>query len=256
MSIPTENCPGEKRKAFLALVSTPIGNLSDITFRAVETLKQSDIVAAEDTRRAKILLDRYEIRVELISYHAHNEHRKTDEILELVLSGKNVSMLSDAGTPSISDPGYLICSRAIEKGISPLIIPGVSALTFAVTACGLPVDKFAFHGFLPVKQGRRMAALQKIASEDRTSFVFESPHRILKLINEISTVLGPETRIAIIREATKLYEEIMRGTAGDISEKEKNRSWKGECTVAIFKESPAKKRGNHFFDNFFKIGLF
>ena len=236
MSIVAENCNEEKGKAFLALVSTPIGNLSDITFRAIETLKKSDIVAAEDTRRAKILLDKYDIRVALISYHAHNEHRRTDEILNLVLSGKNVSMLSDAGTPSISDPGYLICSRSIEKGISPLIIPGVSALTFAVTASGLPVDKFAFHGFLPVKQGRRTAALQKIASEDRTAFVFESPHRIMKLINEINTVFGTETRISIIREATKFYEEIIRGTAGSILEKEKNRNWKGEFTVAIFKE--------------------
>lgn len=218
---------------FLAIISTPIGNLEDITLRAIETLKKSDLVAAEDTRRAKILLGKYGINTKLVSLHAHNEHWKAAEIVKHVKNGQNVAVLSDAGTPSISDPGYMIVNKALEAGIEPLIIPGVSALTFAVTACSLPVDKFCFLGFLPVKESKRKAVLEKIAAEKITFFVFESPHRIEKLLHEINEIIGQETRVGIVREATKIHEEIIRGTPSEILSNRHGRPWKGECTVAI-----------------------
>lgn len=218
---------------FLAIVSTPIGNLDDMTFRAVEILRKSDIIAAEDTRRAHHLLAKFDIKKRLISYHSFNEHQATERILNLYLDGQNIALISDAGTPSISDPGFLIVREAIRKGIEPLVIPGVSSLTFAITASGLPVNEFKFHGFLPVKQGRRSSALQEIAREDMTSFVFESPHRIAKLLGEINEIIGPETQVAIIREATKIHEEVIRGTTSEILGATENRSWKGEIVVAI-----------------------
>lgn len=230
-----KNTPEKKDEnhGFLALVSTPIGNLKDITLRALEILKEADFIAAEDTRRAKILLTHYGIKKQIISYHAFNEHQYTSDLLKKVQEGHNIAVLSDAGTPGISDPGFLLVREAVKIGIEPLIIPGVSSLTFAAIASGLPLERFAFYGFLPVKEGRRKNILMKIAEEDKTVFVFESPYRINKLLNEISELIGPQTGIALIREATKFYEEILRGTVSEILESTKERKWKGECVVGI-----------------------
>ncbi len=237
------NLPDEKPGA-ISIISTPIGNLKDMTQRAIEVLTAADIVAAEDTRRTGNLLSTLNLHKKLISCHIYNEHRSVLSLIEFALSGKKVAFVSDAGTPCISDPGFLLVREALKNGIEPQIIPGVSSLTFAVAACGLPVDKFAFYGFLPVKQGRRHKALAEIAAENKTVFIFESPFRMEKLLKEISELIGKNAKIAVIREATKLHEEILRGTAEELVQKTSGRNWKGECVVAIYpiigKEEPTE----------------
>lgn len=218
---------------WLALVATPIGNLQDITLRALDTLRDADLIAAEDTRRARKLLTHFDIHCELTAYHAHNEHRRTQQLLDGVCEGRKVVVLSDAGTPAISDPGFLVVREALKRNIEPVVIPGVSALTFAVVAAGLPVDKFAFLGFPPVKSGKRRTFIESIPDYHCTVFLYESTHRIQKLIAEIAEILGPHTPMAIIREATKLHEECIRGTAGEISENLDQHSWRGEFVVGV-----------------------
>ena len=221
------------QSGYLAIVATPIGNLEDITLRALRILKEADVIFAEDTRRTRILLDRYEIRKHLESYHIFNEHGRTPELIARVQNGEKIVLVSDAGTPCIADPGFLLMRAAVEAGIEPIIVPGVSALTFSVSASALPSDKFAFYGFLPVKSGRRMAALEKIAAEDKSCVIFESPFRIVKLLNEVQTVMGANTRIALIREATKVHEHIYRGTVGDVLKQTAGQSLKGECVLIV-----------------------
>lgn len=218
---------------WLALIATPIGNLEDITLRALRTLREADLVAAEDTRHARILLDAHEIRTPLTPYHAYNEHRRTDALLDQVAAGKKIAVLSDAGTPAVSDPGFFIVRAAIARGIEPVVIPGPSALTFAVVAAGLPVDRFRFLGFPPVKSGRRRTTLATVAATGETTFFFESPHRIVRLLEAIQEVLGPDTRVAVIREATKLHEECLRGTVAELLQQTAGRTWRGELVVAV-----------------------
>ncbi|MDD2478752.1 MAG: 16S rRNA (cytidine(1402)-2'-O)-methyltransferase [Victivallaceae bacterium] len=217
----------------LYIVSTPIGNLEDITLRALRILKEVDLIAAEDTRHTRKLLAHYEISTRLISYHSHNEHRRVSELIEQILAGSKIAVVSDAGTPGIADPGFLLVREAFRNGITPEIIPGVSALTFAATASGLPIDRLAFYGFLPIKSGRRGSALELVCREDKTVIIYESPHRMNKLIMELAERLKPETPLAIIREATKLHEEILSGTTAEIMELTKDRAWKGECVVLV-----------------------
>ncbi len=219
----------------LSLVATPIGNLEDITFRAVRTLREANIIYAEDTRRTKILLDHFEIRKPLKAYHIFNEHGKTPELLEHVKNGEKVVLVSDAGMPCIADPGFLLVRSAVEAGIEPVIIPGVSALTFAVAASALPSDQFLFCGFLPVKSGRRGAALEAIASSGQTCVIYESPYRIEKLMKEIESYMGEDTRIVLLREATKVHEEVLRGTVQDVLKNNAGRNWKGECVLVVSK---------------------
>ncbi len=217
----------------LYIVATPIGNLEDITMRALRILGEVELIAAEDTRRARKLLSHYDIKTKCISYHTHNEHYKTDSLLQDVLNGTSLVVLSDAGTPCIADPGFLIIREAIKLEIEPIIIPGVSSLTFSACAAGLPVDCFAFYGFIPVKIGRRTKMLEKIKTEDKTVFIFESPHRMSKLLLQISEIISPTAQVAVIREATKIYEEVIRGSASDLAEQYKDKKWKGECVVGI-----------------------
>ncbi len=217
----------------LYLISTPIGNLEDMTFRAVNILKECDVIFAEDTRRTKVLLARYEISKRLESYHSFNEHGKTPELLARVKAGEKVGLVTDAGTPCVADPGFLLVREAVKAGIEPQIIPGVSALTFSIAASGLPSDKFAFYGFLPVKSGRRSAKIAEIAAEDKSVVIFESPYRLAKLMQELCGAVGPDAHAAIIREATKLHEEVLRGTLSELAEKCAARSWKGECVVVL-----------------------
>jgi 16S rRNA (cytidine1402-2'-O)-methyltransferase len=225
----TENVNGGK----LYIVSTPIGNLEDITLRAVRVLKEADLIAAEDTRHTRILLNHYQITTRLTSYHAFNEHRKVADLIEKVANGMTVAMVSDAGTPGIADPGFLIVREAVKAGIEPEIIPGVSSLTFAAVASGLPIDKFIFYGFLPVKSGRRGEAIKQIAAENKTCIIFESPHRMEKLLNEIAAGISAETQVAVIREATKVFEEVIRGKVSEVIAKTSGRKWKGECVLAV-----------------------
>lgn len=218
----------------LSIVATPIGNLEDITLRAIRILKEADIIAAEDTRKAKILLNKFEIGdKKIFSHHIQNEHRTVNLLIKEVTNGKKLVLISEAGSPCIADPGFLIIREALKNGIEPEIIPGVSAVTFAAMASGLPVEKFTFYGFLPPKKGARHKALEEIKNDTKTAFIFESPKRITRLVEEINEIIGPECKLALIREATKLHEEIIRGTAKEISEKLKSRTPKGEFVVGI-----------------------
>ncbi len=217
----------------LALVATPIGNLEDITLRALRMLREADIIAAEDTRRTAKLCSHYGIKAQLTSFHAHNEHKKTPALLERVESGRRVALVSDSGTPLISDPGFPLVREAVRRGIEPEIIPGPSALTYAVVAAGLPADRFQFHGFPPRKGGKRRNFLSSLKDCDSTVFLFESVHRIEQLLEDILCVCGEDTEVAVIREATKLHEERLRGAVGQILSKHGGRQWKGELVVAI-----------------------
>ena len=215
----------------LFLVSTPIGNLEDITLRALDTLKNVDLIAAEDTRHTRQLLAHFDIHSRLESCHAFNEHSKVASLIEFVKNGHSVALVSDAGTPSVADPGFLLVRSALEAGIEPVVIPGVSALTFSVTASGLPVDKFAFWGFAPVKPGKRGKFFAKLLADTRTGFFFESPFRIGRTLKELAE-LSPESKVAVIREATKLHEEILRGSAAELAALKK--AWKGEIVVGVY----------------------
>ena len=219
----------------LYIVTTPIGNLEDITLRALRILKEVDIIAAEDTRHTRQLLSHFDIHCsQLVSCHAFNEHDKVDQLLDKVENGSSLALVSDAGTPSIADPGFLLVRSALERSIEPVVIPGVSALTFSVTASGLPVDTFTFRNFAPVKPGKRSKFFESILADERTSFFFESPFRIARTLSELAQI-SPESRIAVIREATKLHEEVIRGTAAELAACQ--RAWKGELVVAV---SPVK----------------
>ena len=219
----------------LYLVATPIGNLEDITLRALRVLKSVDLVAAEDTRHTRQLLSRFDIHVPLESCHAFNEHQKVGKLVEKIASGMSVALVSDAGTPSVADPGYLLVNAALDAGIEPVVIPGVSALTFAVTASALPVDHFQFLAFAPVKSGRRAQFFAEIGAYPGTTFFFESPFRVEKTLHEMQEILGAECRVAIIREATKLHEEVLRGTLAEILAQ--SRRWQGEFVIGV---SPCK----------------
>ena len=217
----------------LALVASPIGNLEDLTFRALRVLREAELIAAEDTRRARILLTHYQITAPLTSLHAFNEHRKVASLLTQVLAGKRVAVLSDAGTPGLADPGYLLVREALTRGVEPLVVPGVSALTYAVVAAGLPVHEFHFAGFLPHKTGRRRAVLTRLASGAGTVFLFESPHRVTRLLEDLAATFGPDARVAILREATKLHEEHRRGSVAELLAATAGQVWRGEVTVAV-----------------------
>ena len=224
-----------QKTGLLRIVSTPIGNLGDITLRALEAIKEADIIAAEDTRRTQRLLAHFELKKKLISCHAYNERSgAVNRIIGYLRDGLNVVALSDAGTPVVSDPGYLLIREAREAGFEPEIIPGVSALTFAVAASGLPADKFSFYGFPPPKSGGRQRVLEKIGAEEKTAFLFESPYRVEKLLKAIDDTLGPETLVAVIREATKLHEEVLRGPVSAILAENAGRKWKGEFVIGVY----------------------
>ena len=217
----------------LYLIATPIGNLGDITVRALEVLRSVSLVAAEDTRRARKLLTHYEISTSLTSYHSHNEHGKTNSLLERLEQGEDIAIVSDAGMPCIADPGFFIVREAVSRGIEPEIIPGVSALTFAVAAAGVPVDQFLFAGFLSNKGARRCNQLGELKETGRTVVIFESVHRIGKLVADVAKVYGEDQDVVLIREATKLHEERIRMTAGEFALQYKDKKWKGEFVVIV-----------------------
>ncbi|HBM16198.1 MAG TPA: 16S rRNA (cytidine(1402)-2'-O)-methyltransferase [Lentisphaeria bacterium] len=233
----------ESSDGVLYLIATPIGNLEDITYRAVRILGEADMIASEDTRKAKILLDRYSIgNKKIISHHVQNEHKTLEYIIKEVKNGKKVALITEAGSPSISDPGFLLVREAVKNEIKIEIIPGVSALIFAAVACALPVEKFAFYGFLPPKQGARMRILSEIGNDEKTAFIFESPYRIIKLLTEIIEAIGPETDLVLVREATKMHEEIIRGKAAELHDILEKRVIKGEFVVCISNRSKLKEK--------------
>lgn len=216
----------------LYLVATPIGNLEDITLRALRTLKECDRVAAEDTRRTGQLLKYFDISKPLLSYHKFNEAKRSEQILERLRAGETIALVSDAGSPGISDPGQRVAAAAVAAGLRVEAVPGACALVGALTASGLPTDEFHFIGFLPRKSGQRMRKLESMAGTAGTLVIYESPFRIEKLIGELAAVF-PERQVAVARELTKKFEEFLRGTPGELLKLIEGRSLKGEMVVMV-----------------------
>jgi len=218
--------------AKIYIVPTPIGNLDDITLRAINVLKDVDLILCEDTRRSKKLLIHYEIETPLRSHHKFNEHQEVDIIIEKIKSGTKVALISDAGTPGISDPGSLIVRTCIQNNIEIDCLPGPTAFVPALINSGIPSDKFIFEGFLPVKKGRK-TRLEILSKEERTMVFYESPHKILKTLNDFLIHFGSNRKVSISRELTKIYEETIRGTIHSVLESLTEKSIKGEIVVIV-----------------------
>lgn len=216
----------------LYLVPTPIGNLEDITFRAIKVLKEVDIILAEDTRTSGKLLKHFAITTPMQSHHMHNEHKTVNRIIEQLKSGKTIALISDAGTPAISDPGFLLSRTCIENNIDIECLPGATAFVPALVNSGFPNDKFVFEGFLPIKKGRQ-TRLKLLAEETRTMIFYESPHKLLKTLTQFCEYFGEDREISISRELTKLYEETIRGTAIEMVEYFTQKKPKGEFVVVV-----------------------
>jgi 16S rRNA (cytidine1402-2'-O)-methyltransferase len=216
----------------LSIVSTPIGNLEDITLRAIRTLREADFVVAEDTRHSGILLKKYDIATPMLSFHSHSPESQLQKLIQLLKEGKNLALISDAGTPGISDPGYLLIKNAIENNIPLTVIPGPSAVITAVVASGLPCHRFFYLGYLPLKKGRKklLAELKEIPY---TIVFYEAPHRLLKTLKELQETLGAERKVAICREMTKMFEEVFRGTLMDATAHFESKKPRGEFTIVI-----------------------
>lgn len=219
--------------ATLYIVATPIGNLTDFSQRAADVLQSVDYIACEDTRSSGVLLQHYKIDKPVFSFHQHNEHQKVGHVLNLLKAGHDVAIISDAGMPGISDPGFLATRAAHQNGITVSAIPGPDAITTALAASGLPSDRFLFEGFLPPKKGRK-TRIEEISESDITTVLYESPHKIVKFLEQLLDIAGPHRWICIARELTKKFEEIQRGQLGDIAAGWKERkSVKGEFVVIV-----------------------
>ena len=229
--MPSDNLP-PLQPGTLYLVATPIGNLEDITLRAIRVLKECDVIAAEDTRRTGQLLAHLQISKPMLSYFQHNEARRTVEIVERLRRGERVALVSDAGTPGISDPGERIVKAAIGGGFRVESVPGPSAVIAALTASGLPANEWHFAGFLPHKSGQRRKELERLTQISGTLILYESPYRIEKLLGELSDV-APERTVVLARELTKKFEEYLRGKPAELIEATRNRSLKGEFVVMV-----------------------
>ncbi len=216
----------------LNIVPTPIGNLEDITLRSLDTLKNSDYILCEDTRVSKKLLNKYNIEVQLVSFHSFNEHKTVQKHINQILDGKAVSLISDAGTPSISDPGFLIVRESIKNNIEINCLPGATALIPAIVNSGLSSERFVFEGFLPTKKGRNKR-IKNLVDEKRSIVIYESPKRILKLINDLMGFLGEDRKASISRELFKIYQENIRGTLKELYDKLENINIKGEFVIVI-----------------------
>ncbi|MBT8295626.1 MAG: 16S rRNA (cytidine(1402)-2'-O)-methyltransferase [Gramella sp.] len=216
----------------LFLVPTPIGNLEDITFRAIRVLKEADLILAEDTRNSGKLLKHFEISTPMQSHHMHNEHKTVDHIVSRIQAGETIALISDAGTPAISDPGFLLTRACVEAGVEVDCLPGATAFVPALVNSGLPNDKFVFEGFLPVKKGRQ-TRLKILAEETRTMIFYESPHKLLKTLGNFSEYFGEERRVSVSREITKMHEETVRGTAAEVLQHYTDRPPKGEIVVIV-----------------------
>lgn len=220
--------------AKLTIVPTPIGNLEDITLRALKTLKRVRLILAEDTRTSGLLLHHFEIKCPLQSYHMHNEHKMLQSICERIEVAEDVALVSDAGTPAISDPGFLLVRECLRRGIEVECLPGATAFVPALVASGLPADRFVFEGFLPQKKGRQ-TRLNVLKDEERTVVLYESPYRVIKTLEQIGEIRGLDCPVVAARELTKLHEEFVRGTVAELLEHFKNKAPKGEFVLLIGK---------------------
>jgi len=222
----------EEMKGALYIVSTPIGNLEDITLRALRVLKEVDVIAAEDTRHSSKLLNHYGISKPLMSYWGEKEKVKSEEVLAKLRAGQSVALISDAGTPGISDPGSVLIERAVQEGISVVSVPGPSALTAAISLSGLPIKEFTFVGFLPPKKNQRRKMLDELSMEKRILVFYEAPHRILETLEDMSEIFG-ERNAALVRELTKIHEEALRGSLADILRMLDNKTIAGEYVLIV-----------------------
>ncbi|MDY3318654.1 16S rRNA (cytidine(1402)-2'-O)-methyltransferase [Riemerella anatipestifer] len=216
----------------LYFVPTPVGNLEDMTFRAIKTLKEVDYILCEDTRTSGVLLKHYEIAKPLKSYHLHNEHQATDKVVQDLQNGMNIALITDAGTPGISDPGYLLAKACADNNIEMICLPGATAFVPALVVSGLPNNEFVFAGFLPPKKGRQ-TKLKQLAEEKRTVVLYESPHKINTTLEQIKTFFGEHTRVSLSREISKKFEETKRGSIDELIAFSQSKSLKGEIVLVI-----------------------
>ena len=216
----------------LYIIPTPIGNLEDITMRALRMLQEADTILAEDTRVTKKLLTHYNIQKPILAYHQHNEHQQLSNFIALIERQNSVALVSDAGTPSISDPGFLLIRACIQQNIEIECLPGATAFVPALVNSGFPTDKFYFYGFLPHKKGRK-TAIEKLATREETTVLYESPFRLVKTLEELKTILGENRQICVCRELTKMYEETIRGTAAELLVHFSQKAVKGEIVIVI-----------------------
>lgn len=227
----------------LYLVPTPIGNLEDITLRAIRVLKEADIILAEDTRTSGPLLKHFDIHQKVFAHHQHNEHQSSNEIVKFLKDGKNIALISDAGTPAISDPGFYLVREALKNEIAVECLPGATAFVPALVNSGFPTDRFCFEGFLPLKKGRQ-TRYKTLAAEERTIILYESPHRLLKTLDEMATYFGHGRQISVSRELTKMFEETVRGTVSEVKTYFETHPIKGEfviCVAASPQPSPKER---------------
>ena len=232
----------------LTLVSTPIGNLGDMTYRAVEELKEADVVLAEDTRHSRRLLDHYGIQARLTSYHDHNKERVTPGLIERLCSGERIALITDAGTPGVSDPGFYLVRAAIAAGVPVSAAPGPSAILPALVLSGFGTDSFAFEGFTPKKKGGLARAVSALAEERRTTIYYVAPHQLLKVLSAFADEL-PDRRLAVARELTKLHEEVMRGTAAELLEHYSGRAVRGEIVLVVDGVGKRPRRAKRSWDH-------
>ncbi|MDD7317186.1 MAG: 16S rRNA (cytidine(1402)-2'-O)-methyltransferase [Prevotella sp.] len=224
----------------LYVVPTPVGNMEDITLRAIKVLKEADFVLAEDTRTSGILLKHFDISNKLVSHHKFNEHGTSAAVVERLLAGATAALISDAGTPGISDPGFLLIREAVKAGVEVQCLPGATAMIPALVSSGLPCDRFCFEGFLPQKKGRR-SRIKALAGEERTMVFYESPYRVLKLLEQLAEEFGTERRVSVCREISKIHEECVRGTLDEAMAHFREHEPRGEFVVVVAGNDPATK---------------
>ena len=216
----------------LYIVPTPVGNMEDMTLRAIRTLKEADLVLAEDTRTSGILLKHFEIQQHLMSHHKFNEHGTSAAVVERLLAGQNVALVSDAGTPGISDPGFFLVREAVKAGIEVITLPGPTAFVPALVSSGLPCDRFTFEGFLPQKKGRQ-SRIEALRDEQRTMVFYESPYRLVKLLEQLAAVFGEDRQVSVAREISKVHEESVRGTLSEVAAHFREMEPRGEIVVVV-----------------------
>lgn len=227
----------------LYLVPTPVGNLEDITFRALKVLKEADLILAEDTRTTGVLLKHFEIKNAMLSYHKFNEHQTVERVVERLKAGETIAVVSDAGTPGISDPGFLVAREAVKAGVEVICLPGATAFVPALVSSGLPCDRFCFEGFLPPKKGRA-TRLSALAEESRSIIFYESPHRLVKTLAQFVEVFGTERQVSVCREISKIHEESVRGTLEEVLAHFTATEPRGEIVIVLAGREENKKKNN------------